>query len=249
MFYNPQYKNVIQLDRRTTRISTLKIYFSLFLLTKFIGLRDSCILGGFLMEFHIARHVRDLYEFDESMFTFNGNVIFVNFHAARTFTQKMNQNKDLVNFPETAVKAGQVNAMGLIDEILHFVVKLYRETTNPDAMLKAYESIKADVGEQAVYETLHRFVTDFPPVTVYKEEITVENYLRGNTGGVSNQVIALEEMLMLWIANKNRAHIPFLELFDHSNLVSDTAYREIIKSLHNFFDDQPPFRPKKPESH
>ena len=196
------------------------------------------------MEFHIARQARDLYKFDESIFTLNGNVIFVNFHTARLFTQKMNQIRDLVNFPENAVKTGQVNAMGLIDEILHFVIKLYQETTNPDIMQKAYESLKAEVGEQAVYTALHRFVTDFPPVKVYQEEITVENYLRDNTDGVPNEVIEFEEMLMLWIANKNHAHLPFLELFDHTNLVSGTDYPIIIKSLHNYFENQSPFGPK-----
>ena len=63
-------------------------------------------------EFHISRQARDLYQFDESLYALNGNVVFANFHAVRVFVQKMNARKNLVSFPEQAVKAGQINALG-----------------------------------------------------------------------------------------------------------------------------------------
>ncbi len=74
------------------------------------------------MEFHVSRSARDLYQFDQGLFQFNGNVIFANFHAARVFAQKMNAKRDLLRFPEQAVSASEINAMGLIDEILHLIV-------------------------------------------------------------------------------------------------------------------------------
>ena len=73
------------------------------------------------MEFHIARQTRDRYQFDDVLFSLTGNVIFANFHAARVFAQKMNQKRNLVNFPEQAVRAAHVNAMGLVDEILLYL--------------------------------------------------------------------------------------------------------------------------------
>ncbi|MER3457579.1 MAG: hypothetical protein C4309_02035, partial [Chloroflexota bacterium] len=66
-----------------------------------------------VMEFHVSRQARDRYQFDEALFALSGNVIFANFHAARAFAQKINQKRDLINFPEQAVKAGELNAMGL----------------------------------------------------------------------------------------------------------------------------------------
>ena len=77
-----------------------------------------------VMEFHVSRKARDLYQFDDSLFTLSGNVIFPNFHAARVFVQKINEKRDLIHFPEQAVRTGDLNAMGLIDEILHYVVGL-----------------------------------------------------------------------------------------------------------------------------
>ena len=68
-----------------------------------------------MMEFHISREARDIYQFDQSLFSSNGNVIFANFHAARVFAQKMNQKRDLLNFPEQNIKSGQINALGLIE--------------------------------------------------------------------------------------------------------------------------------------
>jgi hypothetical protein len=69
------------------------------------------------MEFHISRQSRNRYQFDLSLFSYSGNVIFANFHAARLFAQRINEKRDVIQFPERAVRAGQVNAMGLIDEI------------------------------------------------------------------------------------------------------------------------------------
>ena len=114
------------------------------------------------MEFHVARAARDRYQFDESLFSLAGNLVFANFHAARVFAQKLNDKRDLLHFPERAVKAGQLNTMGLIDEILHFVAGLYREQQNPQAMQQALVELEAKLGKEVVNETLRRFVNEFP---------------------------------------------------------------------------------------
>src|SRR5512139_1757350 len=99
-----------------------------------------------VMEFHISRKARDLYHFDESLFSLSGNVIFPNFHAARLFAQRMNEKRDLIHFPDQAVKAGQINAMGLIDEILHYVVGLYRREKNSRVMQQALDALYHKLG-------------------------------------------------------------------------------------------------------
>src|SRR4030065_2313569 len=91
------------------------------------------------MEFHISRHARNLYQFDDMLFSLTGSVIFANFHAVRLFTQKINSRRNLIAFPEQAVRAGQINAMGLIDEILHLVIQVYREQRDPAPWNKALD--------------------------------------------------------------------------------------------------------------
>ena len=196
------------------------------------------------MEFHVARAARDHYQFDESLFSLSGNVLFANFHAARVFAQKMNERRDLVSFPERAVKAGQINAMGLIDEILHYVVGLYREQISPNAMQQALDWLYERVGREEVDATLRRFADEFPPLAVYRREISLEAYLEGETVGVPHCQILLEEMLMLWLANANPAFAPFLELCDDADLARETAYPQIAASLHEFFESQPRFGPE-----
>ncbi len=81
-------------------------------------------------EFHVSRRARDYYSFDEALFSFNGNVIFANFYAARTFAQRINEKRS----PDQTVKAAQINALGLIDELQHYALKQYREQKNPRVM-------------------------------------------------------------------------------------------------------------------
>ncbi len=195
------------------------------------------------MEFHISRKVRDLYRFDESLFSIAGNVIFANFHAVRLFAQKINGKKDLIKSPEKAIHAGQINAMGLIDEILHYVFGLYRTEKNPEVLKQALQRLYEKIGKQEVDDTLRKFATEFPPLAVYRQEMDLDTYLQGETTGVPNRQIILEEMLMLWVANKNPAFSFLIELFDDSTLEKESAYLPILESLQSFFEDQPRFGP------
>jgi glycosidase len=195
------------------------------------------------MEFHVSREARDIYQFDQGLFALSGNVILADFHAARVFAQKMNDKRDLARFPELTVKAGQINAMGLIDELLHSVVAQYRQQRNPQVMAQALDWLEERLGRQAVDETLRRFADEFPPLAFYRREIGLDEYLQGQTAGVPHRQVVLEELLLLWLANVNPAFSPFLELFDDSRLEKETAYHEVITSLDQFFRTQPTFGP------
>jgi glycosidase len=201
------------------------------------------------MEFHISRKARDFYQFDESLFSLSGNIIFANFHAARVFAQKMNQKRNLLAFPEQALRAGQINAMGLIDEILHFVIEQYRQQGKQTIMEGALSWLYEKLGKETVDKTLQQFTAEFPPLAVYRRETGLEEYLdgfstRADGSPASNRQIVLEELLMLWITNANPAFAPFLELFDDTSLEKTSAYPQIITSLKNFFDTQPTFGPE-----
>ena len=195
------------------------------------------------MEFHVSRQIRDHYRFSDSLFSTSGNIIFINYHSARIFVQKINERKDLLNFPEQAVKTGQIVSMGLIDEILHHVVFLYREEINAQTMGKALGSLYDTMGKEDVDRAIKAFIDEFPPISVYRQQLTTEAYLAGKTEKMPNMHIALEEMLLLWLANMNPAFSPFHELFDDSNLKRNTAYLEIITGIKTFFEKKPPFGP------
>ncbi len=194
-------------------------------------------------EFHVSRRVRERYQFDAALFALNGNVVFADFRAAREFAQKMNAARDLVHHPEQTARAGDLNAMGLIDEILHLVVAKYREQMNRAAMAHALEWLDARFSSIAVDAALAKFAAEFPPLAVYRRQMPLAAYLHGETAGTPNREIVLEEMVMLWLANMNPAYAPYLELFDDAALETQTAYLRILSSLHDFFDTQPLFGP------
>lgn len=197
------------------------------------------------MEFHISRQARERYKFDQSLFTLSGNIIFANFHGARTFAQKMNQKRDLVNYPEQGVKAGQINAMGLMDEILHYISALYRRQLAPKAINDALAYLDDEIGVDEVNKTLRLFINEFPPLAVYQREQTMDEYFSGSSDGISNREAALEEMLMLWLENLNPAYAPYRELFDDSNLVISGTYHKTMKCLYAFLESQPHFGPQQ----
>jgi glycosidase len=195
-------------------------------------------------EFHISREARAHYQFDETLFSLTGNVIFANFHAARLFAQRMNEKRDVVNHPERSVQAGELNAMGLVDEILHLIIAQYREQRKPTIIEEALAYVEDQLGTPALDEVLRAFIEQFPPKAVYRGGMTAEAYLTGETEGVSNREITLEELLMLWLANDNPAAGPFMELFDDQALEDTTLYTSIPEHLEEFFASQPPFGPE-----
>ncbi len=212
-----------------------------------------------VFEFHISRQSRDFYKFDEALFSINGNVIFANFRAAREFAYQMNAKKDLLRFPEQAVRASEINAMGLIDEILHFVVNQYRKEINPELNSQAVAWLVEQicpgsnypVGKcDALERTLYQFASDFPPVKVYRKEESLADYFEGTTENIPNRQILLEELIMLWLENVNPAFSPYLELFDDTELKRTTLYgdqkpSQIISLLYRFFENQPRYGPDK----
>src|SRR4030042_783549 len=162
-----------------------------------------------IYEFHISRQARDRYKFDELLFGMTGNVIFANFHGARLFASKMNAQRDVINFPERAVRPGQINAMGLIDEILHMVVQLYRQQINPKVMQEALDWLGGMLGKKDVDDTLLQFVQKFRPQAVHRREINAQDYLNSEIGGISARQFALEEILLLWLGKRKPAFSPF----------------------------------------
>ncbi|RCK74276.1 MAG: Alpha-amylase family protein [Anaerolineae bacterium] len=200
------------------------------------------------MEFHVSRRARQKYKFDQRLFSTNGNVIFSNFRAAREFAQKINAKRDLAQFPHQAIRAGQLNAMGLIDEILHLVIEKYRQQRHASVMEQALLHLEKTLGKETLESSLAQFVAEFPPSQVYRQEISIQDYLSGSTtypsGTWSNRAVTLEEMLLLWLANVNPAFEPFRELFDDRNLSQNTAYPQILQGLSEFFEQQPPFGPQ-----
>ena len=202
------------------------------------------ILNRQMNEFHILSSIRKKYEINESLFATTGNVIFPNYHAVRLLACKMNASRELQNHPEQAVRAGQLNAMGLIDEIYHYVLRLYEETANPEVFARALKKFNQTAGSKKANNTLHLFGVLFPPIEVYTGKNTLDNYLKSGAGDKPHTVVTLEEMILLYFANFNPANTVFKELFDDKDLKERTSYFQSIVELEKFFQTEKRFGPQ-----
>jgi glycosidase len=197
------------------------------------------------MEFHVSRAARERYDFDEGLFSLTGNVVFPDFGASRRFAQRMNEKRaaEIATDPKRSARAGDLNAMGLIDEVLHHVIDLYREQRDPQMMSAAIEALEGELGGDQVEATLRTFAEHFPTVAAYRGDLSPDEYLRGQTDGRPNREIALEELLLNWLANENPARGRYDELFDDAPIAERTAYNELVDSLGDYFAGQPGFGP------
>jgi len=192
-----------------------------------------------MMEFHISRAVRNRYQFAETLFSFTGNVVFANVAASRQFAYRMNMVRDVKNHPERAVNAAALYVMGLIDEASHAVMARYRQQFDPNVMVDALSFFSEQVGPREMEKMLLTFVQQFPGTSVYRGDQTAKEWLAGTTDGTSHRAAAIEEMMLLWMANRNAAFQPFGELFEDSKLAEKTAYRRVAEQFPAYFATRP----------
>jgi len=192
-----------------------------------------------MMEFHISQSARERYQFPEKLFSYTGNVIFADMAACRTFAYRMNQIRDADKYPELAIHAGALFAMGMIDEASHVLMARYREQFDKNVMVDALAWFSSQVGPEALESLLLTFVEHFPGSTVIRGLETPKQWLAGSTDGRSHREAALEELLMLWTANRNEAFKPFEELFEEKTLAEKTVYRQVTQQLPGYFATRP----------
>src|SRR5690348_15754568 len=156
-------------------------------------------------EFHVSRDARARYRFEEELLSWNGNVLFANVAASRHFAEKMNQQRDVERHPERTIHPGALNAMALIDELLHALVTRYREQRDHKVMMDALAWFDQRVGTEALDRTLLAFTEYFPPREVFAEKQSPADWLSAKTGETPHRAVVLEELMMLWLANLNPA--------------------------------------------
>ena len=191
------------------------------------------------MEFHISQAARKRYDFSSKPFSYNGNVLFADIRAVREFAAKINTVR--AKEGGDPVSAGDINALGLLDEIMHALLAQYRKRSAPRLTEEAYQWLQEKLGPDKLEEILLAFCEEFPPMSVVAEEQTAEEYLNPETPqGMLNRQDTVEEILMLWITNRNPAAMKAAgELFDETHLMEICDYNKLILQLDSFSRTQP----------
>jgi glycosidase len=196
-----------------------------------------------MKEFHVTKQARDKYQFDEVLFSKNGNVIFANFHASREFAHKINQFRTDTENLESLASPADINALGLIDEIFHQVVEEYYNTHGRSIRTALAQFLIERLGREKAIDTLVKFNQQFPPVAVYNDEQTIQEYLKESENGVNNYDVTVEELIMTWLVNMNPAAVGYRDIFDDRPLYSTSEYAPLVDGIQVFFKTQPAFGP------
>ena len=151
---------------------------------------------------------------------------FTQFDRARALSAALNALRDLETAPNRAVRAGELAAAALLDEVFGHIIALYVSEVEPDALEKAPAFLDANLDELEIQTLFERVQTDFsPPQPLEKRPETLEYLLR------------------LHLANRNPALDNFSEVFDDAPL-RPTIYGESLRVLRLYFETLPPFGPQ-----
>jgi glycosidase len=185
-------------------------------------------------EFHISAEARKRYGCSQGLFSLSGNVVLADVAAVRSLAHNLrNSGSDISD--------GELQAMGLIDELMHYVISQYQAQRSPRAMALADGELRKELGSGEYCGVLNAFIREFPPLLVHRHQIIASEYLKSKTAGVSNREISLEEMLLLWVANQNPAQARFQVLFGDRALSEGTKYTQAMELLRRHFAGQPGF--------
>ena len=200
-------------------------------------------------EFHVGRKIRDLCNFDQSLFSSSGNVVIKNMANVRKFAMLVNDVFKSRNQADKQISAGQLNAMGLLDEIFHYVAMLYRRDVLSTMMTEMLAALDRQFTPQKVDQLLLDFTREFPPTEVYQEKTTAKEYLSrtaldiGTGKERSNREQTLEELILLHLANENPAFKPFAILFNDLELQKNPLYNKSWAVIQAYAKSKPKFGP------
>lgn len=195
----------------------------------------SGIRHSITFEFHTSFNARKKYKLDDNLFTLTGDLIVADFNQARKLAYKINQVRKNENGVQSLTTPGQVNALGLIHEIFHFLIGYYEENINSGVFTRNLKHLNAYLTTEETDKVLLNFIKDFPPLNVYTGEITSEEYLKGSTGIKSNREILVEEIILLHLQNSNPAASNLSDLYEDTDLAKKTKYLNFIDETERFF--------------
>ncbi|MDP1546545.1 MAG: alpha-amylase family glycosyl hydrolase, partial [Anaerolineales bacterium] len=182
-----------------------------------------------------SRASRLKYNFSQDFFRPDGHVIFSDLASARAFAAQMTARRG------DPVPATDLYAISLLDEAYHILLKhFYSRYTG--IIGRAMGMLQSNLGSK--YDlTLTRFTEEFPPLSVFRGEVTAGVYLATKSPGFGDlgrgvRAAAVEEMILIDNTNKNPAMSRYKDLFDETAL-SGSAYKDFVNHLLVFFSQQP----------
>ena len=206
-------------------------------------------------EFHVSRAVRERCGFAETLFASSGQAVLAHPAAAQRFAAALDAGMGRAR----RSTAAELFTMGLLDEASHLLIAHWRARHDPAGFRDALAHLERTLGTAAVDALLLAFTEAFPPRAVQRGERpaawlalaeaavapapgTGTPPIAGPPAALpprAHRELALEELLLLWLANANPACARYRELFDDAALARETAYAPAMRALEAFLATRP----------
>ncbi len=178
--------------------------------------------------FHPNAKFRKRFNLKHTLFNSIGDLFFVNQTASHQLAQKLrNENIE--------VTASELNALGLLHEIEHYLLQFYAKSVYPSIYKNLEDFFIEHFGQKAYDDLLRTFCHLFPPDAVYTGKQSIDDFLRQKTQNLPNRFVILEEMLTLWLDNLNPAFAPLQQAIDPSELKAESVFADTYQAFEQFF--------------
>ncbi|MEO7118768.1 MAG: hypothetical protein ABIZ34_07335, partial [Candidatus Limnocylindrales bacterium] len=177
------------------------------------------------MDLPISRVARDRYDFREPVALTDA----AERDAARRLARRMGKHR-AAGAPKPPDRR-QIRAMATIHEAMHRVADQYAEERGEPLFRAALEAVGREVGPNALDEALLAYAAEFPPPSVAQGHEPPREYIDKDADDRSNRERVLEELLLLWLANRNPAFMRHGELFDDWPVARASLYAEIVEGV------------------
>ena len=104
--------------------------------------------------FHVTKDSRIKYKIEENLFSVKGNLIISDFRTARLLSEQINIVRRNEGKFDLQVTAGQINALGLLHEVFHLLIRKYEETNNKSVFNKGIDYLKNNLTADELDKTL-----------------------------------------------------------------------------------------------
>ncbi len=191
----------------------------------------------------ISYHARKKYNLDKEKFKAGNRIFFDSLYDIRTFTEKLNKKRNLLEFPEAAISTGDIYGMSLIQDIFQYIVKKY-EDKYTDVFAEILKGLKKALNSAALKKTYQVYVSEFPDNDIVQHFVAPGTAVNDIMANSEKEINIIKELSNIYLYNTNPAFSDFIELFSDEKLSKTTIYTDLWDRLVDQFEEAPGFGPQ-----
>ncbi len=159
--------------------------------------------------------------------------------GVRVFAQRLNEDHGARVESAPPIGAGQLLTLGVLTEVLRYLIDYYTDQQQPGAMQGGFAFAKSREGEPVVAEPPPVFVDEYPPQRVQLGKLQPSEFLTTHEDDKPAREVTAREMVLLSLAMSNPAMRQFFPLFADDSLRARAPYVPLVVNLEQYFNEQP----------